>query len=379
MIKNVMDQRLKETLSLGLTSKICIFLIIYLSANLLPFSKYFHDTNFLYPPDDGINLSSTFKTWDAQHYLFLAEKGYAPGQESNRFFPLFPLLIAAVKPIFLNNTLVAALFLSNLFFFIALYYFYMFTKRTFDPEIAFTASLFLMAFPTAFYTSLVYTESLFLMLTMIFFYCLYEKKLTPALLAAFLLPLARPQGILILLPYMAFMLYKNGAFVLKFSKEYLIGLAFIAGLLVYFMFMHYTTGSAFSGLAAANIVKGRASLMNVTDPFGWFMRNFINVKYYIHYYIYSIIDRLFFLAYVLLIYPVYKKMDKTMFTYMLVLGLVPALSGNLMSYTRLMFEVFPMFIVLALIFRKNHYYVTAPLIALQTFFLIMHCLNFWMS
>ena len=374
-----MDQRLKETLSFGLTSKICIFLIIYLSANLLPFSKYFHDSNFLYPPDDGINISSTFKTWDAQHYLFLAEKGYAPRQESNRFFPLFPMLIAAAKPIFLNNTLIAALFLSNLFFFIALYYFYMFTKRTFDPETAFIASLFLMAFPTAFYTSLVYTESLFLMLTMIFFYYLYEKKLTPALLAAFLLPLARPQGILILLPYMAYMLYENGAFVLKFSKEYLIGLAFIAGLLAYLMFMQHTTGSAFSGIAAANDNIMHASIMNVIDPVGWFMRNFINVKYYIHDFPCSIIDRLFFLAYVLLIYPAYKRMDKTMFTYMLILGLVPALSGNLMSYTRYVFEVFPMFIVLALIFKEKHYHVTVPLIALQTLFLIMHCLNFWMS
>lgn len=150
---------LKKLVLTVLLSKALIFLIIFLGYNFLPFNNYMHGANFTYPAGEGVNLSAAFKTWDAQHYLFLAERGYSPNQMSNAFSPLFPFLIKIFRPLFFNNSLLAGLALSNLFSTIAIIFFYLFIKDQLKlgEAAAFNSSLILLAFPTGFYLSLIYS------------------------------------------------------------------------------------------------------------------------------------------------------------------------------------------------------------------------------
>jgi Gpi18-like mannosyltransferase len=259
----------------------------------------------------------------------------------------------------------------------------MFVKKLFDENIAFISSLFFLAFPTSFYTGLVYTESLFLMLAILFLYFLYQRDLFPALITAFLLPLARAQGILIICPLIIFIFLQNfekGKFRFRFTREYLLLLGFATGFISYLCFMNYFTGSYFTGFVTQQkYYIAHYSILNLMDPIGWFMNNFVNISLTLHGYKTSIIDRLFFIGFLALLYPAYKKLDKTLFFYMLALGLFPAILGSMMAYTRYVFEAFPMFIVMALLFKEKHYYATIPMIVLQTIFVLRQALNYWVS
>lgn len=141
---------LKKLVLIILLFKITIFLVIFLGYIFLPFNGYCYRANFTYPAGEEIGLGTAFKTWDAQHYLFLAEKGYSPDQMSNAFSPLYPFLIKMFRPLLFNNSLAAGLALSNLFSMIATIFFYVFVRDQLKlPDTAaFNSSLLLLAFPT---------------------------------------------------------------------------------------------------------------------------------------------------------------------------------------------------------------------------------------
>jgi len=121
------------------------------------------------------------------------------------------------------------------------------------------------------------------------------------------------------------------------------------------------------------------SLQNLLHPLLWFKRNFIEITLTLHNYTTSIIDRLFFAGFLASLFGIYKNADKIFFYYALVMGLVPALLGNFMAYTRYLVVVFPIFIILALIFKNKSPYVIIPLFMMQIFFLVIHSLNYWVG
>lgn len=46
--------------------------------------------------------------------FYLIERGYSPGVMSNAFYPLWPILVRLVLPLFGGNALLAGTVLSNL-------------------------------------------------------------------------------------------------------------------------------------------------------------------------------------------------------------------------------------------------------------------------
>src|SRR5581483_3142791 len=92
--------------------KLVVLLVVFLAFRLLPFFTDQFQLNFVDPNHPEVNLAAALTTWDAQHYLYLSESGYQPGQESNAFFPLFPLLIHILAPV-LGGSVGAGLVISN--------------------------------------------------------------------------------------------------------------------------------------------------------------------------------------------------------------------------------------------------------------------------
>src|SRR5208282_5589247 len=87
------NDHLKKVVVFSILAKVLVFLVIVITPFFFAFRTDNYLANFHYPFDALPNFWTHFKTWDAQHYLFLAENGYAAGQSSNVFPPLFPFLI----------------------------------------------------------------------------------------------------------------------------------------------------------------------------------------------------------------------------------------------------------------------------------------------
>lgn len=373
---------MKKVIYTILFAKVSIFLLIFLAFSLLPFSKAGYYFNFHYPANSQVTLTTTFSTWDAQHYLFLAQKGYHPGEESNRFFPLFPSLIRLFA--FAGGYFFSGLCIANIFSIIGFIYFYLFVKDfTKKESIAYKSLLVFLVFPTSFYFSLIYSEGIFLGIVMPLFYYLRKKKILYVALCAFLLPLARPTGILICFP-----LFVNA--VLDYMRSKTLHVRFpvilpfmpLLGLLLYFLFMFHTTGNLMTGFASQGNVVGHWQISAIIHP-QIFLQNIFPHPLTVHGFTNSLLDRISFLFFIALLPLVWKKTNPTLFSYVLIMGMVP-LFGSFMSYTRYLVLAFPIFISLGIFFSEqtkkqfvfSYIYIC---LLLQALFIVMHSLNYWVA
>lgn len=371
--------------------KIVIFTVIFLAYYLLPFNAAGYYANFVYPANEKVSLASAYKTWDGQHYLFLAEKGYNKGQLSNAFMPLFPILIS-VLTLVTRNSFLAAILLSNIASFAGIYFFYKLTDLLYGHKISKSAVIFLLAFPVSFFFSLIYTESLFFFLVISSFYFLYKRNYLLASLIAFFLPLERFVGVFIIIPFFVFYIFEDRKFTLNsqvldiiqslFNKKLLLFFTPLLGLLTYFIFIYLRTGNVFELFDQARFFIAQPSISYILHPLSLIKVLFFNLS--LHGFNNSIIDRIFILFFLSLIYPLYKRTNFTFLIYALIMGLFFILVGNIMSYTRHLLVIFPIFIVLAIIFENKKYeFLKFPfiylLMSLQILFLVMHALNYWVA
>lgn len=148
--------------------------------------------------------------WDTGWYMTIVRDGYMLQndhiqQQSNvAFFPLYPMLVRGlILPIpdsWLSDgvILVVGLVVSNLFLLGGLILLYLLAwELSHDVGVAQRTVLYLLFFPTAFVLSCFYTESAFLFLSLTALYAAQRRQWAWAALAAALLSLTRPLGILI--------------------------------------------------------------------------------------------------------------------------------------------------------------------------------------
>lgn len=379
-----------RVIALAVLVKLILLLVGFVSYSNFPFSEINYTQNFHYPNHES-NYIKPFKTWDAQHYLFLSEKGYTVGNESNRFFPLFPILISVVS-FFLKNTLVSSYILVTVLSIISLILLYKLTQKLFPKKnIYWTTLLFLLSFPTAFYLSLPYSESLFLFLALAFFYTIETKKRLLSFAISFLLPLSRPTGILIIVPIFYKVVkssYKtlriqtfNNPIKITFPRESLYLLGPMLGLLFYLFLNRILLGEFNAGISGISSIASW-NLVNLFDP-GSLIKNLLNTNLSIHGFQNSLIDRLFFVSFLVFLPAVYKKLPKQYFYYTLAIGLVPLL-GSFTSYMRYILPAFPIFITLALLFSDSRmrflkYIVLFIFFVFQMVLFSLHILNYWVS
>lgn len=109
---------------------------------------------------------SIWSQWDGGWYLAVAENGYryvAESQSTVAFFPVLPILMNALDPLF-GSSINAGLAVSNLAFFMALIFIYRLAliEAPDDPNAAEHTLLYIAFHPAALFFSLIYTESLYL-------------------------------------------------------------------------------------------------------------------------------------------------------------------------------------------------------------------------
>jgi Gpi18-like mannosyltransferase len=133
--------------------------------------------------------------WDAGWYKLIAERGYSyiPGQQSPvAFFPLYPLIIAAVLhlgvPMYEAGILVTMLCGP-----LALVLFSLWARTRVDESTALQGGLLIALYPLSFFLyGAVYSDALFLLLIVGAFLCLERDRLVLAVLLGALATAARP-------------------------------------------------------------------------------------------------------------------------------------------------------------------------------------------
>lgn len=391
LLKKIPAQYL-EIVGFVLLIKLLLLILGSLAFSTLPFAQKNYEANFHFPVKEKATILP-FKTWDSQHYIFLAEHSYKKDAESNRFFPLYPFLISIFNVIF-KNSIISGLLLS-LFFSLgsAILMYEIAIKILKSQKKALFSVILLFSFPSAFYLSLIYPESLFLFLILLFFYSFEKRKIFGLSIAALLLPLTRPTGMFIIFPllFCIFALKGNNYNVsiptfnkplkLSFSPYYLLVALPILGILSYFLLMNLFLHDPFVAINGQSKIAGW-DIRNVVDPMAMIKNIFIsNIS--LHGFANSIFDRIFFIFFCILLPFIYKKMSRPYFIIALFMGFVPML-GNFISYMRYLLPVFPIFIVLSCYFEENKFYtikyaLLALFVFLQAIFFIMHILNYWVA
>lgn len=373
-------------------SKVCIFLLIFLAYQIFPFNKLYYSPNFIYPPGESASLKTAYKTWDAQHFLYISEKGYHKGNDSNAFSPLYPLLIFVLDSV-TKNSFTAGLLISNVCSLVAFYLFFIVTSQWFDEKIARKSLIFLLCFPTSFFFSLIYSESLFFLLIMLFFHFLTQKKIMIASLIALLIPLTRLVGIFIIFPFLSWYIFSFSQLTLyhevkdvaqKFLKKEALALTFpFLGLGVVIIVMYLLTGDFFAQFDAQKQFISHYSLFSLLNPFS-FIRSFFAFPLVLGGFTNSLFDRIFFVGFVMLLFFMLKRVNIILFIFSVAFGILPVLSGSFMSYMRYLVIIFPIYIALAKMTNEKKYaFLQFPLLftftILQTLFIIMHSLNYWVA
>jgi hypothetical protein len=385
-----------SALILILSWKAASFLVLFLAVSLLQVDSRFPGTERI-TLGEGFDLlwTALSNTWDANHYIYLAEHGYARDLNWNAFFPLYPMLMRLLNLI-TSNSLISGLLISNLASIAGLYMFYLFVRDLRGERVALSSLILLVAFPTAFFLNLVYSEGLFFFLMMAFFYLLYQRRYGLAAFPAFLLPFTRPIGVICFVPFVLFVLTdagrSAGLFSRPFSSDRLMTtaaaapwhytLAPLSGLLGYFAFMYLAAGDPFAAFEAQKNFVGTRSLEHLWDPVH-FVRVLVANNLVIHDYTRSWLDRLFFLGFLLSLPFVYRRVDKGLFAFYLLMGLEP-LSGSFLSYMRYGLMAFPLFIACAVYLEEKNAYggvfaVAMPLLLVQALFAGMHISTYWVG
>jgi hypothetical protein len=182
-----------------------LFVISAIAAHgLLPIPPGQPPTDSGFPPpslEGGWHVLFTgTQRQDALWYLRLATDGYAPGDASAAFFPLYPWLVRAVAWLPGVGPLAAGLLVSNVAFVGALIVCHALTRLELrDDATARRAIVFVAIFPTAFFFLAPYTESLYLLLSLLAFWWARRDRWWLAAGAAALAALSRSVGVLLAL------------------------------------------------------------------------------------------------------------------------------------------------------------------------------------
>lgn len=158
------------------------------------------------------HLLAPWQRFDAFWYLRLAAHGYGAHDGSTVYFPLYPLLIKVVSIPLFDQSMLAALLISNLCFAGLVVVLYQLVADQHGDTTARRTLLLLCLFPTASFLLGAYTESLFLLLAAGCILAATRERFALAGALCFLAALTRLQGIVLCLPllWMAIQAWRAG-------------------------------------------------------------------------------------------------------------------------------------------------------------------------
>lgn len=326
------------------------------------------------------DIISIWTQYDGNFYMFISKYGYMapasmlPATYANidmySWYPLYSLMIHILSIII--PTQISGLLISNICLFVGCYYLFKLVTLDNDTSTGFRAIKYFLIFPTAFVFSALMSESLFIMLALMSFYYARKNKWYIVGCTGFLAGLARPVGVYLLLP-LAFIYIKNRGYKLESIKADVLGLLGpVLGFFTYAIYCYLNIGfwmpfifneSSVYGNAVIPLYQLFKTLTNFNGGYNgnpWIMFIFINA--------------VFTLIIIITLIVFYKKIDTSMLIYGLLMIFVPLSSpGSIVSMTRYIAVVFPLFIIAAKLGqdRRTDLLLTSIFIVLQVIIMLM--------
>lgn len=186
---------LRDIFWIFIATRLLLAFITYVAYILLTAAKYSNT------PVNAAALFSSWNHWDAANYVRIAQYGYE--RVDLAFFPLFPLLIAAIGHLLGSwSYLLVGTLISNAALFGMLCVLYYLAADIAGDEIAQRSLLYVCIFPTAFFFFAAYNESLYLLFATATFLALYKQRWWLAGLMGLLAAITRSAGVLLVIPYL---------------------------------------------------------------------------------------------------------------------------------------------------------------------------------
>ena len=333
----------------------------------------------------------TWHRWDALWYSSIAEHGYQYQGEREAtnvgFFPLFPLVNGVILrvtglPVEASGAIVSTV--VTLFACIVLYK--LTIGETDDPGTARRAVLYLIAFPAAYYLAIGYSEALYLLCVLGVFYFARQGKWWWCGALAFLAGLARLHGALLIVPLgyeylrqkqwkwrailrpeivtvfaaplgvLAFNFYLNAQFGQPagyFSPYFQIQTLFFKGI-------RAEAFPTFPGTTLANSIFGLFNGVPSTESI-------------------AVMAALIFML--IMTVEVWARLPRVYGVYMLTVVLFSLVGGDLISLPRFVVPMFPAFIALALLGKREWVdrLILIPSLMLQGVLALMFTKGYWIA
>lgn len=141
-----------------------------------------------------------WERWDALWYHHVAAAGYQKGAPDAAFFPLYPFLMRVGGEAMRGYYALSGLVVSTIAFVVALVLLHRLVRLHFDRGVADRTILYTAIAPSSFFFLAPYTESLFLALSVGCFLAMYKRLWVVAGCVAGLATLCRSTGILLMAP-----------------------------------------------------------------------------------------------------------------------------------------------------------------------------------
>ncbi len=371
--------KFKNILLLFIGWRSLLFLVSFLAIFLIPvFGNRF-------PYNDIVLKSSGLPQWlyqfgnfDGVHYVGIAETGYSR-QFTQAFFPLYPLLLKIVTPIFWGNFVLAGVVLSSIFTLLSIWM----LCKLFPKNINWTV-LFFLSYPMSFFLGAIYNEALFLFLVLSCFYFAGQKKWWLVGILGGLASATRLVGVF-LLPALIYEIWfcapnkKDKPGVRSLLFLFLIPL----GLLAYMVYLQLNFHDAWYFLHAQGAF-GAARSTGVVFPLVtiWrYIKILASVPVFQYGFWVAVWEAGFFLGgFVLLFFASLKKMRPSFLIFSWSAFLLPIFTGTLSSFPRYVMICFPIYLFLGNL--KNRYvkiFILTGFIILNFVFTALFTRGYWVS
>lgn len=155
-------------------------------------------------PDGRLHIEQGLMTWDGTFYRVITEGWYSgagTAEDPSRFFPGYPAVARAVRPLVLGDTDLALLLVANgAALAAAVLLWRLAAEVTGDRGTATRVAWMAAVVPAANVAAFAYTESLMLLLVAVVLLALHRRRPGWAAAAGLCAGLLRPQGILLVVP-----------------------------------------------------------------------------------------------------------------------------------------------------------------------------------
>ncbi len=320
----------------------------------LPFAPRFPYADIYLIPSGLPQWIWSFANFDGVHYLTIAKMGYS-AQFTQAFFPLYPLLIKFIAPLFFNNFLISGLFISNIFFIVSIFLFIkLLLFDGFQKDTKWIIG-YILLFPFSFYFGSVYTESFFLFLVLASFLAARHRYWFVAAFFGGLASATRLVGVF-LLPALLVEWFSNRNQKRR-SILQLCWLFFIpVGLLIYMAYLSYSFGDALYFWHAQSVFGAQRSGSGIIFPPQVLWR-YIKILATIPYPMYDFWVALwegisFILGITLIIIGYFKRIRLSYLVFCAFCIIIPSLTGTFSSMPRYLIIAFPIYIVLGTLENK---------------------------